>query len=85
MKRFAGDKFDMARDLFDKITTDDDFAEFLTLPGYEIPGSARDCVLVSATRRNGLPGDDPQRKSRDGEVAIASTRVACAPVRTCRE
>ena len=25
----------MARDLFDKITTDDEFVEFLTLPGYE--------------------------------------------------
>ncbi|CAN5552817.1 malate synthase A [soil metagenome] len=35
VKRFDGDKFNTARDLFDKITTDDDFAEFLTLPGYE--------------------------------------------------
>ena len=35
MKRFAGDKFDTARDLFDKITTNDEFVEFLTLPGYE--------------------------------------------------
>jgi malate synthase len=35
VKRFAGDKFDAARELFDKITTDDDFAEFLTLPAYE--------------------------------------------------
>jgi malate synthase len=35
VRRFAGDKFDTARDLFDKITTDGDFAEFLTLPGYE--------------------------------------------------
>jgi malate synthase len=32
---FTGDKFETARELFDKITTDDDFAEFLTLPGYE--------------------------------------------------
>ena len=35
VKRFAGDKFGVARDLFDKITTDDEFVEFLTLPGYE--------------------------------------------------
>ena len=35
VKRFAGDKFDAARDLFDEITTDDEFVEFLTLPGYE--------------------------------------------------
>ncbi len=33
-KRFAAGKFSEARDLFDKITTDDEFAEFLTLPGY---------------------------------------------------
>ena len=35
VKRFEGDKFDVARSLFDQITTDDDFAEFLTLPGYD--------------------------------------------------
>ena len=35
VKRFATDKFDTARELFDRITTDDDFVEFLTLPGYE--------------------------------------------------
>ena len=35
VKRFPGDKFETARELFDKITTDDEFAEFLTLPGYE--------------------------------------------------
>jgi malate synthase len=35
LKRLAGDRFDVARELFDKLTTDDDFAEFLTLPGYE--------------------------------------------------
>src|SRR5881409_1125511 len=34
-KRFANGKFDVARELFDRITTDDEFAEFLTLPGYE--------------------------------------------------
>jgi malate synthase len=34
-KRFASGKFDVARELFDRITTDDEFAEFLTLPGYE--------------------------------------------------
>jgi malate synthase len=28
-------KFDLARDLFEEITTDDEFVEFLTLPGYE--------------------------------------------------
>jgi malate synthase len=28
-------KFDLARDLFEKITTDDHFVEFLTLPGYD--------------------------------------------------
>ena len=33
--RFAKGKFETARDLFDKMTTDDEFAEFLTLPGYE--------------------------------------------------
>jgi hypothetical protein len=31
---FCSWKFSEARDLFDKITTDDEFAEFLTLPGY---------------------------------------------------
>ena len=37
LKRFNGDKFDSAADLFEKITTDDaSFAEFLTLPGYEL-------------------------------------------------
>jgi len=35
VKRFSRDKFDSARELFDKITTDDNCAEFLTLPGYE--------------------------------------------------
>ena len=34
-KRFADGKFDVAGELFDRITTDDEFAEFLTLPGYE--------------------------------------------------
>ncbi len=34
VQRFAGDKFELARELFDRITTDDDFVEFLTLPGY---------------------------------------------------
>jgi malate synthase len=33
--RFTKGKFEVARDLFDKMTTDDEFAEFLTLPGYE--------------------------------------------------
>jgi len=33
--RFAKGKFEIARDLFDKMTTDEEFAEFLTLPGYE--------------------------------------------------
>jgi malate synthase len=35
VKRFDHDKFDSARELFDNITTADEFAEFLTLPGYE--------------------------------------------------
>ncbi len=35
VSRFEGDRFDEARELFDTITTDDDFIEFLTLPGYE--------------------------------------------------
>jgi malate synthase len=34
-KRFTASRFDDARNLFDKITTTDDFVEFLTLPGYE--------------------------------------------------
>lgn len=35
-ERFAGSKFQMARELFDKITTDEGgFVEFLTLPGYD--------------------------------------------------
>ncbi len=33
--RFEKGKFDTARELFDKITTDEEFAEFLTLPGYD--------------------------------------------------
>lgn len=32
---YAKLKFDVASDLFERITTDDQFAEFLTLPGYE--------------------------------------------------
>jgi malate synthase len=34
-ERFAASKFQEARELFDQITTNDDFVEFLTLPGYE--------------------------------------------------
>jgi malate synthase len=34
-KRYSKGKFDVASELFDKITTDDEFVEFLTLPGYE--------------------------------------------------
>jgi malate synthase len=34
-KGFASGKFAVACELFDRITTDDEFAEFLTLPGYE--------------------------------------------------
>jgi malate synthase len=34
-KRFAAAQYEAARDLFDKITTDEEFVEFLTLPGYE--------------------------------------------------
>ena len=34
-KRFASSKFEAAQKLFDQITTDDTFVEFLTLPGYE--------------------------------------------------
>ena len=34
-QRFRAGKFEVARDLFDKITTDDEFVPFLTLPGYE--------------------------------------------------
>ncbi len=33
--RFEKGKFDTACELFDKITTDEEFVEFLTLPGYE--------------------------------------------------
>jgi malate synthase len=35
VQRFASDRFDVARELFGQITTDDEFVEFLTLPGYE--------------------------------------------------
>jgi malate synthase len=34
-ERFAKNKYDVAREMFDTITTDDDFVEFLTLAGYE--------------------------------------------------
>ncbi|CAN5553774.1 malate synthase A [soil metagenome] len=34
-ERYASGRFEIARQLFDQITTDDEFAEFLTLPGYE--------------------------------------------------
>ncbi|MBA2432119.1 MAG: malate synthase A [Chthoniobacterales bacterium] len=34
-QRFGAGKFDIARELFDQITTDDEFVEFLTLPGYD--------------------------------------------------
>jgi malate synthase len=33
--QLAKRKYEVARDLFDQITTDDNFVEFLTLPGYE--------------------------------------------------
>ena len=32
---FARSKYVVARELFDTITTEDSFVEFLTLPGYE--------------------------------------------------
>jgi malate synthase len=35
LQRLPGNRFDLARQLFDKIITDDEFAEFLTLPAYE--------------------------------------------------
>ena len=35
-ERFAKGKYDLAGELFDRITTDDNFVEFLTLPGYEM-------------------------------------------------
>ena len=34
-ERYGKGKFDVARSLFDQITTNDEFVEFLTLPGYE--------------------------------------------------
>ena len=34
-ERFAKAKFEAARELFDQITTDEEFVEFLTLPGYQ--------------------------------------------------
>ena len=34
--RFAGGRFDVARDLFDKMIRDPQFTEFLTLPAYEL-------------------------------------------------
>jgi malate synthase len=38
VKAPANNKFNTARELFAKITTDDQFAEFLTLPGYDALG-----------------------------------------------
>jgi malate synthase len=35
-KRFEAGKFDHASKLFDQITTNEDFVDFLTLPGYEL-------------------------------------------------
>jgi malate synthase len=35
VKALANNKFNTAAELFSKITTDDQFAEFLTLPGYD--------------------------------------------------
>jgi malate synthase len=35
-ERYGKSKFDPARRLFDRITTEEEFAEFLTLPGYEL-------------------------------------------------
>src|SRR5437879_1689273 len=35
-ERYANSKFEVARRLFDKITTEEEFADFLTLPGYEL-------------------------------------------------
>jgi malate synthase len=33
--RTKNDRFEEAAELFDRISTDDDFVVFLTLPGYE--------------------------------------------------
>jgi malate synthase len=35
LKQPSHNRFDTARELFDQITTNDHFAEFLTLPAYE--------------------------------------------------
>jgi len=35
IERPPDDRFDQARELFDRIITNDEFAEFLTLPAYE--------------------------------------------------
>jgi malate synthase len=34
-ERYERDEFGKAAELFDRISTDDEFVEFLTLPGYE--------------------------------------------------
>lgn len=34
--RFAGGRYSEAAELFSRLTTSDSFAEFLTLPGYEL-------------------------------------------------
>jgi malate synthase len=34
-ERTKNDRFEEAAELFDRISTDDDFVEFLTLPGYK--------------------------------------------------
>ena len=59
VQRSNGDRFDAARELFDQITTDDDFVEFLTLPGYE------KLVKVSGERMKNSTSDwknDPRWK-----------------------
>src|SRR5438046_1953324 len=63
-KRFANGKFDVARELFDRITTDDEFAEFLTLPGYE---KLDEHPQRPARRRRPTPGQSaiPKKDERD--------------------
>jgi malate synthase len=36
VQAFEGGRFDEAVELFDRLILNDDFAEFLTIPGYEL-------------------------------------------------
>jgi len=62
---FAAGHFELARSLFERVALSDDFADFLTLPGYEVlPGS------TGADSQAGEPKNDDQTQQPATEPGI---------------